>query len=224
MRRIIVCPQAKGGIGRSFVAALLFDFLCDQGAAPKVFDLGATLQRLVPEAEFIPPDDPVPLDRIVHGLDEADGVLVDRSGFAGSRLFDDLTEERQVDLQVRFGCEFVFLPVATDDKEANSEIADALDGFGGRVRWLVARNRREGARLDGFDRSRSRARLAALGAVEITVPHLAGVTHRRLQAGDLTVGRGRTAAKLHLLDRSRCARYRAHMAGEFGKAREYLAA
>jgi hypothetical protein len=230
-KRIIVCPQDKGGIGKSFIATLLYDHLQDEGVAVKAFDLdhaNSTFQRFVPEAEFIDTDVDADrlgvLDRIVHALGGADVVLVDNRASGGSKVLAYLDEARLPELQVDFDCLLVFLVVATDDKDANSQIADLLDGFGNRVRWLVARNLRDGPTLNLYGQSNARKRLAELGAIEVEVPCLAEVTRNQLQAANLTVGRGRTAAKLHLLDRSRCVRFHTHMAGEFAKARELLIA
>jgi hypothetical protein len=230
-KRIIVCPQDKGGIGKSFIATLLYDHLQDEGVAVKAFDLdhaNSTFQRFVPEAEFIDTDVDSDrlgvLDRIVHALGEADVVLVDNRASGGSKVLAYLDEARLPELQADFDCLLVFLVVATDDKDANSQIADLLDAFGNRVRWLVARNLRDGSTLGLYGQSNARKRLAELGAIEVEVPCLAEVTRNQLQAANLTVGRGRTAAKLHLLDRSRCVRFHTHMAGEFAKARELLVA
>ena len=104
----------------------------------------------------------------------------------------------------------------------DSQIAELLETHGERVRWLVSRNLRDGDSLSLFAQSHSRKRLAGLGAVEIDVPCLAEVTRHRLQDANLTVGRGRTADQLHLLDRSRCVRFHQRMAGEFTKARALL--
>lgn len=230
-KRIIVCPQDKGGIGKSFVATLLYDHLQDEGVAVKAFDLdhaNSTFQRFVPEAEFIDTDVDTDrlgvLDRIVHALDETDVVLVDNRASGGSKVLSYLDEARLPELQAEFDCLLVFLVVATDDKDANSQIADLLDAFGNRVRWLVARNLRDGPTLGLYGQSNARKRLTEFGAIEVEVPCLAEVTRNQLQAANLTVGRGRTAAKLHLLDRSRCVRFHAHMAAEFAKARELLIA
>jgi len=83
-KRIILFPQDKGGIGRSFVATLLHDFLTGEGVRVKAFDLdhaNSTFNRLVPEAEFIDTDVATTklgvLGRIVPVLPEADMVLVD---------------------------------------------------------------------------------------------------------------------------------------------------
>lgn len=230
-KRIIVCPQDKGGIGKSFVATLLYDHLQDEGVAVKAFDLdhaNSTFNRLVPEAEFINTDVDADklgiLDRIVRALDEVDVALVDNRASGGGKVISYLDEARLPELQAEFDCLLVFLVVATDDKDANSQIADLLDSFGDRVRWLVARNLRDGPNLSLFGQSNARKRLTELGAIEIDVPCLAEVTRHQLQEANLTVGRGQTDSRLHLLDRSRCIRFHAHMAAEFAKARELLVA
>jgi hypothetical protein len=230
-KRILLFPQDKGGIGKSFIATLLHDHLLEEGVTVKAFDLdhaNSTFQRLVPEAEFIDTDVDTDklgtLDRIVHALDEADVVLVDNRASGGSKVLAYLDETQLPELQTQFDCLLVFVIIATDDKDANSQIAELLDTHGGRVRWLVARNFRDGPNLTLFDRSNARQRLSELRAVEIDVPCLAEVTRNQLQTANLTVGKGRTAAQLHLLDRSRCVRFHAHMAGEMAKARELLVA
>jgi len=228
-KRIILFPQDKGGIGKSFVATLLHDFLIDEGVRVKAFDLdhaNSTFQRFVPEAEFIDTDIDADklgvLDRIVHVLPETDVVLVDNRATGGSKVLAYLDETRLPELQAEFDCVLVFVVIATDDKDANSQIAELLDTHRERVSWLVVRNLRDGDSLSLFAQSNSRKRLADLGAVEVDVPCLAEVTRNRLQDTNLTVGRGRTAAPLHLLDRSRCVRFHTRMAVEFSKARALL--
>jgi hypothetical protein len=101
-------------------------------------------------------------------------------------------------------------------------MADLLDSHGARVHWLVVRNLRDGDALATYSQSQSRRRLLELGAPEVELPCLAEVTRQRLQDANLTVGRGRTAEQLHLLDRSRCVRFQSRMAAEFAKARDLL--
>ena len=228
-KRIILFPQDKGGIGKSFVATLLYDHLIDEGLRVKSFDLdhaNSTFQRFVPEAEFIDTDVDADklgvLDRIVLALPDADVVLVDNRATGGSKVLAYLDETRLPEIQAEFDCDLVFVVIATDDKDANSQIAEVLDTHGERVRWLVVRNLRDGDSLSLFAQSNSRKKLADLGAVEIDVPCLAEVTRNRLQDANLTVGRGRTATPLHLLDRSRCVRFHTRMAVEFSKARTLL--
>lgn len=232
-KRLLILPQDKGGIGKSFVAALLFDHLSEHAVRLKTFDVdhaNSTFNRLVPEAEFIDTDVDLDklavLDRIVHPLssDEADVVLVDSRAAGGDKLRHYLDEVRLPQLQAEIGFRLVFVVIATDDKDANSQLAELIDAYGEHVDWLIVRNLRDTPHLDLYEQSKSKKRLAELGAVEIDMPPLAEVTRNALQKANLTVGRGRVAEALHLLDRSRCVRYHERMAVEFAKARELLSA
>lgn len=128
----------------------------------------------MPEAEFIDTDVDADklgvLDRIVHVLPEADVVVVDNRATGGSKVIAYLDETRLPELQAEFGCTLVFAVIATDDKDANSPIAELLDSHGPRVRWQVARNLRDGGSLGLFSQSNARKRLADYGAVEVDVP------------------------------------------------------
>ncbi len=224
-KRLIVCAQDKGGIGKSFFTTLLYDYLSERGIRLKAFDLdhaNSTFQRYVPEAEFIDTDVDADklavLDRLVLALQDVDVVLADNRAAGGAKVRQYLEENRLTKLQSEIGFALVLVVIAVDDKDAISQIADLLDTYDDRVRWLVARNLRDGAAPSVFMESKTRQRLAALGAVEVEVPCLAEVTRNRLQLANLTVGRGRTAPELHLLDRSRCVRFHERMAEEFAKA------
>jgi hypothetical protein len=232
-KKLVLLPQDKGGIGKSFVATLLFDWFAEQGVRLKTFDIdhaNSTFNRLVPEAEFIDTDVDTDklavLDRIVTPLtqNESDVVLVDSRAAGGDKLQFYLDDVRLPQLQDEIGLRIVFVVVATDDKDANSQLAELLDRYGGQVGWLVARNLRDTAYLDLYEQSKSKRRLAEFGAVEIDVPPLAEVTRNALQRANLTVARGRQAEKLNILDRSRCIRYHERMAEEFRKAEKLLAA
>jgi hypothetical protein len=228
-KRIILFPQDKGGIGKSFVATLLHDYLTDAGVRLKAFDLdhaNSTFNRLVPEAEFIDTDVEANklgvLDRIVTALPAVDVVIVDNRATGGSKILAYFEDVGLPDLQEQLDCALVFTVIATDDKDANSQIAELLDSHGPRVRWLVARNLRDGGNLELFSQSNARTRLLDHGAFEVDVPCLTEVTKNRLQQANLTVGRGRTSDSLHLLDRSRCIKFHERMKQGFDKARDLL--
>lgn len=233
VKRLILLPQDKGGIGKTFLATLLFDHFSERGLRLQTFDIdhaNSTFNRLVPEAEFIDTDVDTDklavLDRVVLPLlnDDADVVLVDSRAAGGDKMRFYLDDTRVTELQEREGFRLVFAVVATDDKDANSQLADLLDAYGARVGWLVARNFRDSAHLELYEQSKSKRRLAELGAVEIDLQPLAEVTRNALQKANLTVARGRESDLLHLLDRSRCIRYHDRMAQEFAKAAALLAA
>lgn len=228
-KRLILCPQDKGGIGKSFVATLLYDHLRERGARVKAFDLdhaNSTFHRFIPEAEFLDTDVDASrlavLDRLTDAFGEADIVLADNRATGGAKVIAYLEESRLPALQAEIGFTLVFVVIAVDDKDALSQIAELLGKYGDRVRWLVVRNQRDGATIGLYAQSNSRKTLLSLGAIEIDVPCLAEITRNRLQLANLTVARGRTAEKLHILDRSRCVRFHQLIAQEFAKAGRLL--
>jgi hypothetical protein len=228
-KRIILFPQDKGGIGKSFVATLLYDYLTEEAVSLKAFDLdhaNSTFNRFVPEAEFIDTDVDTHrlgvLDRLFEALAGVDTVLVDNRATGGDKVLSYLNETGLPLLQQQTNCTLVFVVIATDDKDSNSQLATLIEQHGEAVRWLVARNLRDSPTLPLFAQSNSRQRLLELGAIEIDVPCLSEVTRNRLQQANLTVGRGRESPQLQILDRSRCVRYHERMAAEFTRARALL--
>lgn len=229
-KRLILSPQDRGGIGKSFVATLLYDYLVETKVKLKTFDLdhaNSTFKRLVPEAEFIHTDVDAHklavLDRLVSALDTVDTVLVDNRATGGSKLLEYIEESRLTELQKDLNFGLVFIVIAIEDRDAISQAAEIADRYGDRVKWLIAKNYRDSAELAIFDASKTRKRLLELGAVEVEIPCLAELTKNRLQTFNLTVGRGRSSEKLHLLDQSRCVRFHAYMQNQFDKVRTLLA-
>jgi hypothetical protein len=228
-KRLILSPQDRGGIGKSFVATLLYDYLVDAKVKLKTFDLdhaNSTFKRLVPEAEFIHTDVDAHklavLDRLVGALETVDTVLVDNRATGGTKLLEYIKDSRLTELQKALQFDLVFVVIAVDDRDAISQAADVLDDYGKTVQWLVVKNYRDSTEIKMFDESETRQRLLGFGAIEVEVPCLSEITKNRLQMLNLTVGKGRSNEKLHLLDQSRCVRFHAYMQNQFDKARKLL--
>jgi hypothetical protein len=225
-KKLIVFPQDKGGIGKSFVATLLYDYLAEHGVKLKTFDLdhaNSTFQRFVPEAQFIDTDVDANklavLDTVVNSLETADVALVDNRASGGTKVLRYIEDSRLTELQKQLNFELVFVVIALQDKDAISQIADLLDDYHDRVRWLVVRNYRDTSAITMYDGSKTRERLQAKGVLEIEVPCLTEVTRNKLQMSNLTVSKGCTSPEVHLLDRSRCQTFHAEMAAQFEKAK-----
>ena len=224
-KKLIVFPQDKGGIGKSFTATLVYDYLTEQAVKLKTFDLdhaNSTFQRFVPEAEFIDTDVDANklavLDRLIEALETVDVVLVDNRASGGTKVLRYIEDTRLTQLQKELQLELIFIVVVLEDKDAISQIADLLDAYSDRVHWLVVRNYRDTSILTMYDESQTRKKLQALGAIEIEVPCLTEVTRNKLQFSNLTVSKGRTSSKVHLLDRSRCQRFHEEMIQQFDQA------
>jgi hypothetical protein len=225
-KKLIVFPQDKGGIGKSFVATLLYDYLTEKGVKLKTFDLdhaNSTFQRFVPEAEFIDTDVDANklavLDRMVNSLETVDAALVDNRASGGTKVLRYIEDSRLTELQKQLNFELVFVVIALQDKDAISQIADLMDEYQDRVHWLVVRNYRDTAAITMYDESKTRERLQSKGALEIEVPCMTEATRNKLQMSNLTVRKGCSSTSLHLLDRSRCQTFHQAMTFQFDKAK-----
>lgn len=94
-KKLLTLWPQKGGIGKSFVATLLYDYLAERNVRLKAFDLdhaNSTFHRYVPDADFIDTDVDVHklgvLDQLVLPLtdNEADVVLADNRATGGDKL------------------------------------------------------------------------------------------------------------------------------------------
>jgi hypothetical protein len=225
-KKLIVFPQDKGGIGKSFVATLLYDYLTEKNVKIKTFDLdhaNSTFQRFVPEAEFIDTDVDANklavLDKMVNSLDTVDAVLVDNRASGGTKVLRYIEDSRLTELQKQLNFELVFVVIALQDKDAISQIADLMDEYNDRVRWLVIRNYRDTSAITMYDESKTRERLQSKGTLEIEVPCMTEATRNKLQMSNLTVRKGCASTNLHLLDRSRCQTFHQAMISQFEKAK-----
>jgi CO dehydrogenase nickel-insertion accessory protein CooC1 len=149
-KKLIVFPQDKGGIGKSFIATLVYDYLSERTVPMKTFDLdhaNSTFHRFVPESEFIDTDVDASklavLDKMVSALDTVDVVLVDNRASGGTKVLRYIEDSRLTELQKELQFELIFIVVALADKDAISQMADLLEEYQNRVRWLVVRNYRD---------------------------------------------------------------------------------
>jgi cellulose biosynthesis protein BcsQ len=129
-KKLIVFPQDKGGIGKSFVATLLYDYLSERPVKLKTFDLdhaNSTFQRFVADAEFmdtdVDADKLAVLDKMVNALETVDVVLVDNRASGGTKILRYIEDSQLTKLQKELQFELIFVVVVLDDKDAISQIS-----------------------------------------------------------------------------------------------------
>lgn len=69
----------------------------------------------------------------------------------GEKLRHYLDEVPLTKLQDELGLRLVFVVIATDDEDANSQLAELIDAYGSEVGWLVMKNLRDSAHLDLYE-------------------------------------------------------------------------
>ena len=225
--RLAVCPQNKGGIGKSITMVGLVDW-CRVRHRPFVaFDLdhaNSTFKRFIPEARFLRTDnDSRQLDEMVRALDGQNLILVDNRATGGERFTSWLHETGILNLKSELGFRLTMILIAVEDKDALSQAAQLVEEFADRVDWLLVRNARDGASMPMYENSRFRARvLQELHGVEAELPLLHRSVMGVLQKHNLTPQAGTTSEHVFLLDRQRCLNFCRAWFAALDQAKEVL--
>ncbi len=92
MKRLAICPQSKGGIGKSMAALLTSQYLTHSKIDHQLYDLddsNSTTHAMLPQAHFLAiktADDIDKLDELGKALDQHDIILVDLKATMGGVL------------------------------------------------------------------------------------------------------------------------------------------
>lgn len=206
-KQINLVINGKGGVGKSFFAVNLVQYLKNCGVAHCAIDSdheNSTLKRFHPEAEFINLEHRREIDRVFTTAETCDLLVIDCRA-ASTDLFIDFFEEvglnevlRSLDARLTIVC-----PV---NHEADSVgqlriLSDALrDGCA----WVVVKNQAHSDTFKIYDHSKTRRHVVdVLNAREIAMPRMYDWLVTALNEHNATVTAALTHPAFTLLDRQR---------------------
>lgn len=223
-KRLILVLNGKGGVGKSFFAVNLVQFLKDREIAHVAIDSdneNSTLMRFHPDAEFLDISVPRALDGMFHALDRASLVVTDCRAASTELLFEYF---RSIDLPnaaIELETTLTIAMPVNHEPDSVEQVQRIVQELGTAARYLVIRNAVHHDQFQVFDTSAVRLRLTReLGAREINLPRLDPWLVDALNTGNLSIT---AAAKiLHLLDRQRLLIWQRRLYGQLDEARELL--
>jgi hypothetical protein len=206
-KRLILILNGKGGVGKSFFAVNLVQYLKDRQIAHAAFDSddeNSTLKRFHSEAEFINVNDTQEIDNMVRALEKSDVVVVDCRA-ASTQIFLNYFKDMQLpevleSLKARLT---IACPV-NHELDGIYQIQKLATAVGSGADFIIVRNEVHGEGFELFDKSKARQKLMnELSAKEVVVHKMRKWLVEGLQKSKLTV----TAAKGHedfsIMDRQR---------------------
>ncbi|MCI0538185.1 MAG: hypothetical protein L0Z50_23510 [Verrucomicrobiales bacterium] len=206
-RQLNLILNGKGGVGKSFFAVNLVQFLKDKSmpfAACDSDNENSTLKRFHPDVGFINLAQARSLDEMFRALEKTELVIVDCRA-ASTDVF--LSYFRTIDLpsvlkllEARLT---LLMPVnhEADSLDQIQRIVEELDGNAG---YVVIRNQVHGEFFTLFDRSAVRVRLLKkLSGKEITMSRMEEWLVEGLNRENLTVTTAAKHDSFYLLDRQR---------------------
>ncbi len=225
-KQINTIINGKGGVGKSFFAVNLVQYLKDHSIGHLAIDTdneNSTLKRFHPEATFLDIEDTKQIDTILASLEKTDLVVVDCRA-ASTDIFLDYFDELQIfDLLEGLGAGLTVISPVNHETDSLDQIRHLAERLNDRCRYVIVKNQALTERFAVYDQSKTRTRLIEeLGAREVTMPRLYDWLVAELNVQNLTVTAGSGHSAFTLMDRQRLKNWQRIFYEELESAREIL--
>jgi hypothetical protein len=225
-KRIDTIINGKGGVGKSFFAVNLIQYLKDKSVPHVAIDTdneNSTLKRFHPEATFLDIEDAKEIDSIFAALDTADLVVVDCRA-ASTDIFLNYFEELEIfRLLEKSGASMTVVSPVNHETDSVEQIRNLSERLNDRCNYLIVKNQALSERFGNYEQSKTRARLVEqLGAKEIQMPKLYDWLVADLNKRDLTITPAMRHECFTLFDRQRLCNWQRRFYEELETASEIL--
>ena len=199
--------NGKGGVGKSFLAVNLVQYLKDKSITFVACDSdneNSTLKRFHPDAEFINLAQSRSLDDMFRALERTDLVIVDCRA-ASTNVFlryfaaiDIAAVLRTLDARLT-----LLMPV-NHEADSLDQVQRVVEAMADHARFVIIRNQVHAELFTLYDQSAVRVRLLKqLDAKEITMPRMDDWLVEGLNRVNLTITAAAKHESFYLLDRQR---------------------
>ncbi len=189
MSRIHLIGGEKGGVGKSVVARLLAQYWIDRETPWTGFDTdrshGALLRYYSGYAEPLEVGRLENLDRIMEAASGEDvNVLVDLAAQTERDVHNWAETGAVLDLAEELGIDLYLWHVMDDGKDSVNLLANLIERYGQKGRYVLVLNRGRGEDFGMFHESPAKQRAAELGAAIIELKALHKPTMQRIDRLD----------------------------------------
>lgn len=221
-RQLDLILNGKGGVGKSFFAVNLVQFLKDKGlpfAACDSDNENSTLKRFHPDAGFIDLSQPRSLDEMFRALEKTGLVIVDCRAASTDVFLRYFAAIDFANVLQQLEARLTLLMPVNHEADSLDQIQRVVEALNDQVRYVVIRNQVHGDSFALYDQSAVRVRLLRkLDGKEITMPRMEEWLVEGLNRENLTVTAAAKHGNFHLLDRQRFATWQRRLYAEIETA------
>lgn len=207
MKRLNLILNGKGGVGKSFFAVNLVQYLIDREITHVAIDSdneNSTLKRFHPDALFLDLDNRRELDRIFGSLETSELVVMDCRAASTDLFVDYFTEIDLPAVLSALNAELTLIMPVNHESDSVDQIQRLTDQFANQCRYVVVRNAAHSESFALYESSEVRALLKdKLGGREINMTRLQDWLVESLNATNLTITQAIKHPDFNLLDRQR---------------------
>jgi hypothetical protein len=206
-RQLNLILNGKGGVGKSFFAVNLVQFLKDKGmpfAACDSDNENSALKRFHSDTGFLDLNQPRLLDEMFRALERTEMVVVDCRA-ASTDVFLNYFKAIELPTVLRLlEARVTLLMPVNHEADSLDQIQRVVEDLDDKASYIVVRNQVHGESFALYDRSAVRVRLLKkLGGREITMTRMEEWLVEGLNRENLTVTAAAKHESFYLLDRQR---------------------
>lgn len=225
-RQLDLILNGKGGVGKSFFAVNLVQYLKDKAlpfAACDSDNENSTLKRFHPDAGFIDLSKPRSLDEMFRALEKAGLAVVDCRAASTDVFLRYFSAIDLANILQQLETQLTLLMPVNHEADSLDQIQRVVEALGDKAHYVVIRNQVHSDSFALYDQSAVRVRvLKKLGGKEITMPRMDDWLVEGLNRENFTVAAAIKHESFYLLDRQRFATWQRRLYAEIESAADLL--
>lgn len=225
-KQLNIILNGKGGVGKSFFATNLVQYLKDQGIEHHAIDTdneNSTLKRFHGEAEFININNVQEIDALFAALERSSLVVVDCRAASTDIFLDYFAEVRAFEILEMLDAALTIVSPVNHEADSVEQVKIIAESLNGRCRYLIVKNQAHSDHFKIYERSNTRNRVMdELTGREIVMPKLYDWLVTSLNETNCSISTAIQHADFSLVDRQRLKNWQAKFNEQLDTVRDVL--
>jgi len=225
-KRLDLILNGKGGVGKSFFATNLVQYLKDQSVEHVAFDTdneNSTLKRFHPDAHFVDLAKPASIDGLFSELDGQSLAVVDCRAASTDIFLEYFTELNVFDVLRELDASLTLISPVNHEPDSVKQIQLLTERLGDNAEYVVVKNHSFSDQFAIYEKSKTRTRLLnELGGREIEMPKLNDWLVVGLNQAGCTITAALRHPQFSLMDRQRLKNWQRKFNEQVESARDLL--
>ena len=225
-KQLVIILNGKGGVGKSFFATNLVQYLKDQQIEHHAIDTdneNSTLKRFHSEAEFININNVQEIDALFAALEKSSLVVVDCRAASTDIFLDYFAEVRAFEILEMLDAALTIVSPVNHEADSVEQVKIIAEALGAKSRYLIVRNQAHSEQFRIYDNSQTRSRvLGELAGREIVMPRLYDWLVTGLNETNLSMTAAIAGSEFSLVDRQRLKNWQAHFYEQLDLVRDLI--
>lgn len=225
-KQLVIILNGKGGVGKSFFATNLVQYLKDQQIEHHAIDTdneNSTLKRFHNEVEFININNVQEIDALFAALEKSNLVVVDCRAASTDIFLDYFAEVRAFEILEMLDAALTIVSPVNHEADSVEQVKIIAEALGAKCRYLIVRNQAHSEQFRIYDNSQTRSRvLNEFAGREIVMPRLYDWLVTGLNETNLSMTAAIAGSEFSLVDRQRLKNWQANFYEQLDLARDLI--